>query len=380
MAPTVPGFLANTARATRVDKDQRVLVVIQLDGGNDGINTVVSFKDEGYAKHRRVLRLPKARLIKVNNEVGLHPSLRAAGELLQAGKLAIVQGVSYPNPNRSHFRSMAIWHSARLDPAEHGSLGWLGRALDKDVNEGSASMFIGTGPSPVALRGRRSVTSALETPEEFALSAAADPRKVLSAGESTDNLTAFVHRSMLDAYSTADRLARLKADETRVAYPSSGLANHLQTIARLIKAGLGARVYYTQQAGYDTHSAQLRTHSELLFELASALKAFLDDLNSSRLADRVVVLMFSEFGRTVSENASAGTDHGTCGPVFLAGPRVKAGLLGTTPSLMNLDPRHGDLRTGIDFRQVYATVLEKWLGIPSKTPLGGAFDQLPLFC
>src|SRR5947209_11311960 len=145
------------------------------------------------------------------------------------------------------------------------------------------------------------------------------------------------------------------------------------------KAGFGTRVYDTQQGSYDTHSAQLQTHSQLLFELAGALKAFLDDLAAAKLADRVTVLMFSEFGRTVSENGSAGTDHGTSGPVLLAGPGVKAGLAGATPSLLDLDPKHGDLRAGIDFRQVYATVLEDWLGLPAKAALGGTFAPLPLF-
>src|SRR6266852_2776444 len=147
LGPSVPGFLARTACAAKSEKNGRVLVVVQLDGGNDGINTVVPFADEGYAKHRKVLRLPKERLVKVSDQVGLHPSLADAGKLLEAGQLAIVQGVSYPNPNRSHFRSMAIWHSARLDPEEHGGLGWLGRALDDDAKTGGAAgaLLIGSG-------------------------------------------------------------------------------------------------------------------------------------------------------------------------------------------------------------------------------------------
>ena len=408
LAPTVPTFLAQTARAAKVERDGRVLVVIQLDGGNDGINTVVPFADEGYAKHRKALRLPKERLVKVNDKVGLHPSLADAGKLLEAGQLAIVQGVSYPNPSRSHFSSMAIWHSARLDPEEHGGLGWLGRALDQDTKSAAAtsSLSIGSGPPPVAIRGRRSVASAMERPEEFALAASADPRKALlrfqtefgteevpkrslgtrgnegqlaNAGRA-DDLTAFIQRSMLDAYATADRLALVaKTRDTGGHYPGTGLGNRLQMIARLLKVGFGTRVYYTQQGSYDTHSAQLQTHSQLLFELAGALKAFLDDLAAAKLADRVTVLMFSEFGRTVSENGSAGTDHGTSGPVLLAGPGVKAGLAGATPSLLDLDPKHGDLRAGIDFRQVYATVLEDWLGLPAKVALGGTFAPLPLF-
>jgi uncharacterized protein (DUF1501 family) len=382
LAPTIPGFLARTARAARTERDSRVLVVIQLDGGNDGINTVVPFADEGYARHRKVLRLAKDRLIKVNDQVGLHPSLADAGKLLESGRLAIVPGVSYPNPNRSHFRSMAIWHSARLDPEEHGGLGWLGRALDQDrlPDGATAATLIGSGPPPVALRGRRAVAAALDKPEDFTLSAGADPRPVLPTAEPADDLTAFVRRSMLDAYATADRVAAVTgAQDAGARYPGSSLGARLQLVARLLKIGFGARVYYTLQSGYDTHAAQLPTHSQLLFELAGALKAFLDDLAASKLADRVTVLMFSEFGRTVRENGSAGTDHGTSGPVLLAGAGVKAGMVGTMPSLIDLDPTHGDLRVGVDFRHVYATVLEDWLGLPAQAALGGTFARLPLF-
>jgi uncharacterized protein (DUF1501 family) len=381
LAATVPGFLANTARAAKAERDGRVLVVIQLDGGNDGINTVVPFADEGYARHRKVLRLPKDRLVKINERVGLHPSLADAGKLLDAGQLAIVQGVSYPNPNRSHFRSMAIWHSARLDPEEHGGLGWLGRALDEDKKSAgaTASLLIGSGPPPVVLRGRRCVASGMEKPEDFALATGADPRLAIPKNDPADDLTGFVQRSMLDAYATADRLAEVVHDKDSGGhYPGTGLGNRLQMIARLLKIGFDTRVYYTLQGGYDTHSAQLSTHSQLLFDLANSLKAFLDDLAAAKLADRVAVLMFSEFGRTVSENASAGTDHGTAGPVFLAGPGVKGGMLGATPSLLDLDPQHGDLRRSLDFRQVYATVLEDWLGLPAKEVLGGPFEPLPL--
>jgi uncharacterized protein (DUF1501 family) len=377
LAPTVPGFLAQTARAAAPLRDGRVLVVIQLDGGNDGINTVVPHADPGYAKHRKALRLPAARLIRVNDSVGLHPALADAGKLLEAGQLAIVQGVSYPNPSRSHFRSMAVWHSARLDPEEHGGLGWLGRALDGSA--GASSLLVGSGAPPVALRGRRCVASALDRPEDLVLAPGADPRKVI-AGEGKDELTAFVRRSMLDAYATADRLAATgRAEGAGARYPGTALGSRLQLIARLLQAGFGARVYYALQPGYDTHAAQLFNHWRLLFELAGALKAFLDDLAAAKLAERVAVLCFSEFGRTVRENGSAGTDHGTAGPVFLAGPRVKAGLVGSTPSLTDLDPKHGDLRVGLDFRRVYASVLEDWLGLGAETALAGKFERLPLF-
>jgi uncharacterized protein (DUF1501 family) len=197
--------------------------------------------------------------------------------------------------------------------------------------------------------------------------------------EPADDLAAFVQRSMLDAYATADRLTRVAGGTEDARYPPSGLAARLRLIARLLKVGPDTRVFYTLQPGYDTHSGQLATHSQLLFELSGALQAFLDDLAAARLADRVAVLLFSEFGRTVSENGSGGTDHGTAGPVFLAGPGVKGGLVGATPSLLDPDPKDGDLRRSLDFRQVYATVLEDWLGVRAEEALGGTYAPLPLF-
>jgi uncharacterized protein (DUF1501 family) len=380
LAPTVPAFLGRTARGVAPERDGRVLVVVQLDGGNDGINTVVPFADEGYAKHRTALRLPADRLVKVNGAVGLHPSLRDAGKLLQDGQLAIVQGVSYPNPNRSHFRSMAIWHTARFDPEEHDGPGWLGRALDgaKPRTGSPASIFSGIETVPAALRGRRCEAAALSRLDDFKLDLPLNPRQVFPAVDQGDDLSAFVRRSLLDAYTTADRMAAIanRPDEGG-SYPATGLAERLRLIARLLKAGCETRVFYTGQGGYDTHSNQLPEHAALLNDLGTALKVFLDDLKAAKLADRVAVLVFSEFGRRVAENASKGTDHGTAGPVFLAGPAVQAGLHGTTPSLLDLED--GDLKVGMDFRRIYATVLEEWLGLDARASLGGTFERLPLF-
>jgi uncharacterized protein (DUF1501 family) len=376
LAPTVPHFLARTARAAKPERDGRILVVIEMSGGNDGINSVVPFADEGYAKHRQALRLEKDRLVKVNDRVGLHPAMGDAGKLLEAGQLAIVQGVGYPNPNRSHFRSMAIWQTARFDEEEHKSYGWLGRAMDGGPAGGSG-LLVGPGSPPVALRGRRATASAIERIDDFTLAAGADPRKALGKEEPANDLTAFVRRTMLDAYATADRVTNAaKGKEGGPRYPQTGLASRLQLIARLLKGGVGARVFYAIQGGYDTHYAQLQTHSRLLFELSSGLRAFLDDLKAAGLSERVAVLAFSEFGRRVQENGS-GTDHGTAGPVFLAGAGVKGGLVGTTPSLLDLED--GDLKVGLDFRRVYASVLEDWLGLNAVSALGGSFERLPLF-
>jgi uncharacterized protein (DUF1501 family) len=389
LPPTLPRFLAQTARAAKPDKDGRVLVVIQLDGGNDGINTVVPYADEGYAKDRKALRLPKERLHRIDDRVGLHPAMGDAAKLLESGRLAIIQGVGYPNPSRSHFKSMAIWQSADVnlprgdapDEESQAAHGWLGRAFDGAVRPGSggpASLFVGLQPPPLALRGRRSVTSALTSLEDFTLELGGQPAKTMTDPGLGDDLAAFVRRSTLDAYTAVDRMHQvLRAEDTRVSYPHSGLAGRLRLIARLLKTGYAARVFYTTQGGYDTHYDQSTTHFSLLAELSGALRAFLDDLASAKLADRVTMLAFSEFGRRVAENGSAGTDHGTAGPVFLAGDRVQSGLVGTTPSLTDLEA--GDLKASLDFRRVYATILEDWLGLPAKAALGGEFPSLPLF-
>lgn len=372
LAPTVPTFIAALARASTAQRDGRILVVIQLDGGNDGLNAVVPYGDAAYAKNRKSLKLAQDSLIKVSDGIGLHPAMGQAGKLLESGRLAILPGVGYPNPNRSHFASMAIWHTARLDEEKHGGPGWLGRSLD--AVPGASSQFIGAGAIPTALRGRRAPASSLERIEDLTLDATVARPSLSTDG---DDLAAFVRRSALDAYASSDRLAELAKDESSSArYPGTGLANRLKLVARLIKGGYDARVFYTSQTGYDTHSQQAGTHYGLLGELSGALKAFLDDLAYAKLADRVLVLSFSEFGRRVQENGSGGTDHGAAGPVFLAGPAVKPGLLGAYPSLTDLDD--GDLKPVVDFRRVYATILERWLGMPSAPALGGPFEPLPL--
>jgi uncharacterized protein (DUF1501 family) len=390
LAPTVPGFLAQTARSTAPQRDGRILVVIQLDGGNDGINTVVPFTDPGYAKRRRELRLPSNRLLKLDREFGLHPAMTAAARLWEAGRLAVVQGVGYPNPSRSHFKSMAIWQSANVDlPRGSGdaedeearaALGWLGRAFDgraRPVDGAPDAAFMGNDRLPLALRGRRSIAMDLGRPEELAIAGKADLKKAVIRADGDGDLAAFVRKSTLDAYTGSERVIGLlggKDDPTR--YPATALAGQLRIVARLVKGGIGTHVFYTSQGGYDTHVHQLGRHAELLAEFSGAVSAFLEDLAGAKLADRVVVLAFSEFGRRVAENGSKGTDHGTAGPMFLAGASVRGGLHGPAPRLLELED--GDLKTTVDFRRVYASVLEGWLGVPAKAVLGGVHDPLSL--
>jgi uncharacterized protein (DUF1501 family) len=380
LAPSVPAFLAGTARAAAPKPDERILVIVQLSGGNDGINTVVPFADDGYAQNREKLRLAADRLHKLNDELALHPSMQSAKSLYDRGQLAIVQGVGYPNPNRSHDVSMAIWQSARLDREDHDAYGWIGRALDEDLHrpvQEPAGLLAGDEKMPLALRGRKAVVSSLgslddlKVPEDHFV-----PPQPNAAG--SDDLAAFLTRQSVDAFATANSLKELAGKRsTDGSYPSTRLAGRLQLIATLIKAGLNTRVYYAIQPGYDTHSAQLFPHAQLLRELSEALKAFLDDLDAAGLSDRVLVAGFSEFGRRVKENGSAGTDHGTAGPMILAGGKLTPGVFGETPSLSDLD--NGDVKHTIDFRQVYKAILNDWLKINPQSVVPGHFPSLQLF-
>jgi uncharacterized protein (DUF1501 family) len=221
------------------------------------------------------------------------------------------------------------------------------------------------------------VSAAVDRLDDFA-PADRDKLAVPASRGADDELGLFLRRSLLDAYATADRLdAVARRDDARASYPESELAQRLRLTARLIKAGMGTRVYFMEHGDYDTHGHQLARQAPLLEELSTSLRSFLDDLTASHLADRVMVLVYSEFGRRVAENGSLGTDHGTAGPVFLAGPAVKPGLAGSYPSLTDL--QDGDLKMAVDFRRVYATVIQTWLGLPSKEALGGAFELMPLF-
>jgi uncharacterized protein (DUF1501 family) len=382
LAPAVPGFLARTARAAEPDKDRRVLVVVQLDGGNDGLNTVVPFRDENYARLRPKLKLEPTRLIKLTDELAFHPSLKRAAPLFHDGRMSIVQGVGYPNPDRSHFRSMAVWHSARLAEAEHGQYGWLGRALDASAatTAGPQSIYSSPGSVPVALWGRRSTTAVVKSREELTLDA---PLSLLRAAAATAGdsspLAQFAAEASRDAFATCERLAPVLAADTKLDpddHPTR-LGAHLSIISALLKSGSTARVFYANQPGYDTHAAQSYDHSRLLGELAGGLATFFADLTASGLADRVLVLVFSEFGRRAAENASEGTDHGSAAPVLVVGPNLASPTIGPPPNLGDLE--QGDVRTAIDFRQVYAAILERWLEVPSVEVLGGKFEGVPLF-
>lgn len=374
-APTIPAFLARTAGAADAGTDGRVLVVIQLDGGNDGINTVVPVGDEGYAKYRVKLRLEPKRLHKLDDNVSLHQSMPGFANLWNDGELAVLQGVSYPNPSRSHAVSMSIWQSGRPGEREHWDYGWLGRTLDRmgRVAGGADAVFAADRAKPLALKGRKCRVAEFARIDDLTLSG---PATVETDESGRDGgLEQFLTRSTLDAYATSRELDELKnAKDEDAGYPNTELGQRLKMIAKLLTAGWPSRVYYAVQPGYDTHQAQLFQHSRLLRDLSDSVAAFQKDLKALNLDERVVTLCFSEFGRRVAENGSAGTDHGTAGPVFAIGQSVKGGLYGQTPSLTDLD--EDNLKTSLDFRNAYATVIGRWLDGDPAAVLNGNFAPI----
>jgi uncharacterized protein (DUF1501 family) len=401
----VPLFLARAARAVADEPDAkskgRVLVVVELGGGNDGLNTVVPYQDDIYRKARPRLQLAEKVVLRIDDRVGFHPALSGFAKLLESRQLAVVQSVGYPNPNRSHFESMAIWHTAKAGTAtwdpkngygRDDSSGWLARALDTrpTVPGGDVpALHISSDSLPQALAGGQRHVPSLASLQQF--------RRRLGLPEGTDaaaqrvaldevaggahgwpgSLLSFVEGSAVLTYASSARLEKLVDAKKEASYPDFGLAGRLGLIAQLIKAGLSTSIYYTQLVGFDTHGGQAGQHQSLLFELGSSVQAFVADMIKSGEGERVMVMVFSEFGRRLAENASAGTDHGTAGPVFLAGPAVKAGLHGPYPNLRDLD-EGGDPKFALDFRRVYATLLDPWLGCPSAKVLGEKFDPLPL--
>jgi uncharacterized protein (DUF1501 family) len=381
----MPGLFARAAEASRAaDANDHVLVVVELAGGNDGLNTVVPFEDALYYKNRRRLGLPKKDVLKVSDLVGLHPRMGPMSELFKQGELAVVQGVGYPRPDRSHFRSMEIWHTASVDPTPP-TAGWLGRCLDATEPEGvdlpPRGMSL-TGSLPQAFQADKVVVPVVKQLDAFNQEASDDPigsklRRRLSTGPDTSGPLGFLRRQSSTVYRTADRLKQATEKyESKVEYPDGELGSQLKRASQIIAGRMGVRVLFASQDGYDTHAGQLEPHGNLLGELAGALAAFRKDLAEHQMAEKVVVMVFSEFGRRVDENASGGTDHGAASNLFLVGPRVNGGLAGRYPSLSDLG--EGDLVFNTDFRSVYATLIDRWLGCPAEKALGQKFPMLDL--
>ena len=417
---TVPTFLANTFSALQAEaadratqtvtgRDSTILVVLQMAGGNDGLNTVVPFANDYYHRARPRIGLPEAKILRLNSDLGLHGSLTGFKDLYDAGRLAIVQGVGYPNPNRSHFRSTEIWQTAS-DSSRFERYGWLGRYFDNACAGCDPTVGISIGhQAPQAFTAREPTAISLDNPQNYRFMAGGRfrPGEMSSMEESfrklnqldagapensgatigslrgpvrhTGSVLDFIERTALDAQVSSDEIRGIASRVNNTAtYPASQLANSLKLVAKLIGGGLPTRVFYVSQGGYDTHTNQTNTQERLFKDLGDSVKAFVEDLQGQGNLQRVLLITFSEFGRRVTENASGGTDHGAAAPMFVVGGKVKAGLLGRYPSLAPADLFEGDLKFDVDFRSVYAAVLESWLKTRSEPILGRTFTPLQL--
>ena len=399
---SAPFFLTRTALALDGSgtPDDHILVVIQMGGGNDGLNTVVPYAVDEYYRARPVIGIAKEKILKVNDAIGLHPNLAKLKALYDNGRMAIIQGVGYPNPDRSHFRSMEIWHTA--DPQSKAvTYGWLGRYLDnacpgcdaarRRINPiGGIAM---SGYMPAAMKSERGMSIALDNPDSFRWEPLTDDKFDAKKAEATFEklnhvVTAnlddpqvarldFLSRVAMNAEVSSQRIRQVtKKYKGGQTYPGTALGNQLRLVSKMIAGGLGTRVFYVSMSGFDTHANEQGPHDRLMTELAEGVDAFYSDLDKQGNAARVITMTCSEFGRRVAQNASTGTDHGTAAPMFVFGTRLKPGLYGSHPSLEPDKLDHGDLKFDTDFRSVYATILESWLGAKSAPILGQQFDKL----
>ncbi|MEA3186655.1 MAG: hypothetical protein QOD99_485 [Chthoniobacter sp.] len=401
---TLDAQAADLAVQGATGKDGTILVVLQMAGGNDGLNTVVPWADDAYYKARPVIGIKADSVLKVNDYMGLNPKLAGLKSLYDEGHLSILQGVGYPNPNRSHFRSTEIWQTGS-DADKNESYGWLGKYFDSCCKGADPTVGVAVGnqlpqsfssPNPTGVSFSRpeqyrwvnnDKTGASEAlfrefnaPSEEAADANAGGSIGMIGGtkkQSHGSALDFLQRTALDAQMSSDKVLEIaRKYKAAVDYPRSPLADSLNLVARMIAGGLATRVYYVSQGGYDTHTNETATHDRLMGEFGDALGAFAKDLQAQGNFSRVMVMTFSEFGRRVTQNASNGTDHGAAAPMFVMGGGVKPGVFGKYPSLTELNA--GDLVYNLDFRSVYATVLEKWLRAPSKQVLGRNFPLLPI--
>ena len=388
---------ADSATQPMTGHDYPILVVIQLAGGNDGLNTIIPFQNDLYCKARPTIGIPASQVIPLDQGLGLHPSLGPLKALYESGNLAIIQGVGYPNPNRSHFRSTEIWQTAS-DADQPLTKGWIGRYFDNCCRGEDPTVGVALGEQlPEAFNSNVTTGVAIGRPGSLGFDRESDPNEARLfaelnglepaamsgdsigslAGPNNSGLSAleYLQRTALDAQMSTDKIKQvLRNSKNEIFYPKSQLGNSLSLIARLIAGGLPTRVYYASQGGYDTHAGQANTHKRLLNDFGAALSTFSDDLKRKGIFDRVAVMTFSEFGRRVSENANGGTDHGTAAPLFVCGGGVKPGLYGKPPVLDKLDA--GDLFYCVDFRSVYSTILLDWLKAPAAKILGREFPKL----
>jgi uncharacterized protein (DUF1501 family) len=376
----LPRFLKAFEQPMRVPPGNKVLVILQLSGGNDGLNTVIPVRNDIYYKVRPRLGITKDKALRLTDEVGIHPSLTSFKDLFDSGNLGILNSVGYPNPDRSHFRSMDIWHSAS-NSNEYVHTGWIGRYLDAQCSgcdKPTQALEIDDVLS-MALKGEHMKGLAMKDPRRLYNSASGNFFKDVAANhkdEPGEQPVDYLYKTMAETLSSADYIfQQSRLHPTNAMYPQNDIGNSLKTIASLIFSDINTRVYYLSLGSFDTHVGQDGAQKRLFTEMNAAIDAFVKDLKANNRFEDVLLMTFSEFGRRVAQNASGGTDHGTANNMFLIGGGLKQkGIINPMPDLSDL--QDGDLKHKVDFKDVYATILKNWLNADDQKILGKQFNYL----
>ena len=374
----IPQFLSARQIFQKQDFTGRRLVVIQLGGGNDGLNTIIPYRNDQYYRYRPNISIKKTEVIKLSEDLGLNPSMEKLITFYDQGELLFINTVGYPNPDRSHFRSMDIWNSA-CDPKQYLKTGWLGRALDAMCNNNDKPYFgYESGEMlSLAMKGETVKGMAAENIERLHRSSQDQFLADVSNKHKVEgNAVDYLYKTYQDIRNSASYLKEKIGIRSSIShFPENPFSKNLQDIAQLINAGVETRIYYASTTGFDTHARQLEQHNNLLRRVSESLAAFVDELKRSNQFDSTLILAFSEFGRRVKENGSFGTDHGTANNLWILGGKLKkSGFLNEGPDLTDLDGF--DLKYSVDFRSIYATVLDNWLAVDSKKVLADSFVNL----
>lgn len=372
--------LSSNPELKKLLSGNKKLIVIQLSGGNDGLNTVIPYRNDIYYSLRPKLSLDEKKVLKLNDELALNPEMTKLKEIFDKGNLSVINSVGYPNPDRSHFRSMDIWQSGSGSD-EYLSTGWIGRYLDSECpsckNPYSAIEVDST--LNLAMKGAQRSGIAVEDPRRFYMNSTerflVDIAKKNKHDNSNSNVS-YLYKTLIETTSSAEYIyENSKIYKSKIEYPNTQFGKNLRTIAQMIISNIDTSVYYVSMTGFDTHVNQKGRQERLLGELSNGLYSLTKDLKANDRLSEVLIMTFSEFGRRVKENGSGGTDHGTANNIFLIGENLKTpGVYNNSPDLSNLND--GDLNYEIDFRSLYSTVLNKWLEANDTKILGGNFDRL----
>lgn len=378
----IPHFLKAHEAGVSINPNGNILVVIQLSGGNDGLNTVIPYRNDIYYRERPVLAIEKEKILTLNDEIGLNPAMESLRRLYDDGRVRILNNVGYPNPDRSHFRSMDIWQTAS-NTDQYLNTGWLGRYLDSTCAGCEIKphhMLEIDDTLSLAMKGDRANGLAMLDPQKLYRQTkngmAGNLAKTIHHSDDDHDQVSYLYKTLADTESSADYLYQKGQVKERYSdYPDTELGKSLKTINELIVSGVDTQVYYVSLSGFDTHVGQRNQQDKLLKQYADAVSVFVEDLKKQGQLDRTMIMTFSEFGRRVKQNGSNGTDHGTANNVFLIGGPPRGSIVyNEAPNLVDLDG--GDLRYTLDFRDLYSSLLKDWLNADDVAVLGNGFSSL----